>query len=506
MKNIVIVLCLLFAFKLQATEFEIKESAIKKPTSTTSPINLIHYDDDMMIYTKGTTQYFTARSVDYLDKNLKLIKSIPIPTKLTDRADHMFWTGEKLIVFWEKRVKNDRQLSIQTFDKNGISTPRKVLEQLENSYSVMLNDQETFIFSSENKKYHAIVQHNSWTKGFNLKKKNHNLFTLVLDEKGNILYQNTSRTVDIFPDLGVMELSNEGELMNFMFNEKGVKIAKFDVISKKSDTTELQINLPENIKETGGYVNTYFNLKDQTIDFFGRGYKEGDKGFSGEYFIRYDKKNNKLIHTKYYNYDQSFIDSYEKSKEVWSGNLVFNDGTFSLRMLQRDIYKRPNGGYYLIKEFYSTDVGIKTDNLTYYILDFLITAYDAEGNVEWTKRVPKSQEVFHSEFGFFNSFLDKDDLYLVYNESAKNLNKDLDDDFEKTNLVLGDIKPIIRKIDFNGNIETFDISEQLKSKFTFSPSFSKNFHSPYSGIATIAKKKARTPLTEYNLIRIQIKE
>ncbi len=493
------------ALNLSATEFEIKESKEIKPDKESVPIRLIHYDENLFIYTKGTAEYNTLKSVDFLDKDLKPIKSIPIDTKLTDRADYMLWTGERLVLFWEKRVKNHREISIQTIDRKGITSPRKVLDLLENSYSIMMKAHSVYKLSSENKKYHAIVLHNSWNRGLNSEKDRHYLFTIIFNNEGEIIYQKRINTEGQSPEFGMMEISNEGELMNFFLSQKELKVSKFNFITNQTDTTILPFALPVNIKKTGGVMKTYFDLENQTIDFFGRGYKDGEKGFSGEFFFRYDKKNNKIIDTKYYSYDKDFIEPYKKSKENLSGSLVFNDGTFSLKMVNRKLLKRPEGGYYLIKEFHSDDIGLKTNSVVDYILDFLITAYDADGKVEWVKRVPKSQAVFHTEFGFFNSFLDKDDLYLVYNESTTNMNKDLNDNFESTNLILGEIKPIIRKIDSKGNVETYDVSEHFKSKFTFSPLFSYNLNSPYNGIATIAKKKSRTPLTEYNLIRIRVK-
>lgn len=61
-------------------------------------------DESGLIYSKGTAAN-EVKSIDILNHEYRVVKNIKLPALPTNRVDYIIWTGEQLVVLWEKKSK-----------------------------------------------------------------------------------------------------------------------------------------------------------------------------------------------------------------------------------------------------------------------------------------------------------------------------------------------------------------------------------------------------------------
>ena len=136
--------------QVEAKDFNVKSSnSITIKDKDSYPIQLIHADSSFVIYTKGTESN-EIKSIEFLNNTLRSVNNIKLKTTPIDRVEYVIWTGDQLIILWEKKNKNDRALSYQIINKNGRTSAKTFLGNLENCFSNYLKEHQVEIIKSPN--------------------------------------------------------------------------------------------------------------------------------------------------------------------------------------------------------------------------------------------------------------------------------------------------------------------------------------------------------------------
>lgn len=528
MKKLLAITCLLTISSLQAVEFEVKESKEIKPDKISIPVELVDTDDNITVYSKGT-ELNSVRGVVLLDKNLNTSKIIELPTKLTDRVNYIIWTGEQVIVLWEKKVKFDMELSYQTFDKTGkMTTPRTTLESFKNKFTPAAVNFNVEVIQSPDKEFSGYAINYSFVKSMKDSKGYNDEVLIVFNKKGKKLYSKKRETGYNSDTEGYYFLNNNGEIIKLISQSKqnAIKVITINIENGQLSDEKIPVNFPES-----SYPLNYkicYHKADNTYNYIATT-SNGKKGFNGELTIKLDINRKSQISSSHVLYTDDFLQEFSNSTTYRSDKVLLNDNSLNRYFkLRKPIYKK-DGGYYFIKEYYQKTItqfhhkrenAFNSNNIvmtdspldfstqtkeTSNILDFIVTNVDKDGKILWIKRIPKSQMTLRMEYGFFDAFVHNDDLYLAYNEGEKNIDKPFKENFGKVNLVMGIVRPIVRKIDNNGNITTFDLSEQLGKKNVFAPFFSLNYVYDADYFITYVKNKANSATSPGKFIRLSVK-
>jgi hypothetical protein len=148
----------------------------------------------------------------------------------------------------------------------------------------------------------------------------------------------------------------------------------------------------------------------------------------GCFFMKVDRNSKEIIVNKVTEFSQDFKDKFVKTK-YW----YFGENEKGLK----DIFKKlmitnvDNGGQIIIAEV-NTHAIYHYNNISgenFYSGDALLLNLSAEGNLIWSKKIPKTQKwganftepIGGEKFFYLMPLVDKNNLYLIYNEYIKNL-------------------------------------------------------------------------------------
>ena len=200
-----------------------------------------------------------------------------------------------------------------------------------------------------------------------------------------------------------------------------------------NDVTEYPIVIP------GKFItDMQLTINETTGDIVCGGFysDEGTFSIKGSYFLTVDKNSKNIKKESYNEFGIDFITqnmTEHKAKKVKKKA----DKGKNIEMYQYDLHelvKKDDGGAVLIGEQYYVKVvtttytdsqGHMRTTTTYYYFynDIIVIDISPEGDILWTKKIPKKQ-ITANDGGYFSSYalaVVNDKLYFIFNDNPKNL-------------------------------------------------------------------------------------
>ena len=218
------------------------------------------------------------------------------------------------------------------------------------------------------------------------------------------------------------------------------------------------------------------------------------EGIKGTYFIKIDRVEEEVVEKTLEPFNKELTAQILTEKQAAKGKLVTN------HFVPRKIILREDGGMVLIAEYYTV---IRREDsrgrvtITYTHGPLIVANLNGEGKIDWVRSIPKMQVYVKAQamaglsfggisftfsvdwFGFnpnkhlavYHSFLtgiSEEDLYLVYNDHAKNIELE---HFRDTKMLNGYAKavPISIKIDGNGKMTKEILRDKDRSEVVLRP-------------------------------------
>ncbi len=526
MSKILLIIFSLIPLHVFATDFDIKTGSPSKiKYQNTFPINLIHADDNHIIFNKGNESGLT-KEIEIFNKDFRSLKKIALKTKSNDRADYFLWTGEQLIVLWEKKIKNNRSLAFQLIGINGRTSSKSNLGVLEKCFSPYLRDHQVSTISSPDQEYFAFIIKDVYAKSYSGKNADYNEFIAVFDKKGKLLEKQKNVLNEFSKTDGFYFLTNNGELIKLTSNssKNELLVTKKNLLEKKNENFKISLDLPKPVKPIT--YSIIFNNSSNTFDYIATT-KSHDSiiGQNGLFVAKFDLNDQIEKSNWYYPFSDTLLIQYKKASNFSEGNTLFKDLSLSNDFKIRKIVPKNEGGFYIIQEYYNSfkpdflrdqlkkeyttqnENRFNTDyrlNTSYNTLDLIVTNVSKTGKIEWVKRVAKNQQGLGYQYGSFDAFSSNDDLYILYNKekTEKSFVKTMDRD----HVLVNNIVPLGRKLTSGGEASFFDLSRKLEDKMIFYPLFSTSSNtSSVDFISFIQQNTSATPC-DGKLIRIRVKE
>lgn len=145
----------------------------------------------------------------------------------------------------------------------------------------------------------------------------------------------------------------------------------------------------------------------------------------GTFYMQIDKATKKVETEGTMDFSADFLEQFMSAGKAAKKKELYN---YNLRYL----IQRMDGGATLIAEQYyeyevcNTDpkTGATTCTYYYYYNDIIVVNIQADGKIEWARKIPKLQ-VSHNDGGYYLSFalhVTADQMYFMFNDNPKNLN------------------------------------------------------------------------------------
>ena len=525
MSKLLFIILSLLTFHVKAKDFNIKNSnVITIKDKDSYPIQLIHADDEFVIYTLGT-EFNEVKSIEILNKSLRKVNSINLPTSTFDRVDHVIWTGEQLLVLWENQKKNDRVISYQLIHRNGRTSAKSFLVTLENCFSNFSKEHLVDVLKSPDNEYFGFIVNDIYSKKYSGKDANYLEFIAIFDKEGKLL-DKQKNSFNTFQQLdGFHFLTNDAQYLKFksLASKNQLILMKKDLIEKEKEVVTMYLKMPDTIQPVS-YRIEYNPIQDNYSYLSTTKDKKDLKGINGTYISTFNLSQDSAIGQWYTPYPNELLDASQQSFKISEGNILLKDFSLSTDFKIRKVVFKEDGGYYIIQEYYKRytppflkedlnhEYSAKTDNLfnTDYKFntsidpqDFIITNVNSEGEILWTKYLPKSQNALGHQFGSFDAFTKAKDLYLIYNvaKSQKSFAKYLD----SNHVAVQKLVPLCKKIDNEGNITTNNLINTVYRKMVFFPIFSIYNPAISGSIYTITQEKS-DDINQYMMIRMNAEE
>jgi hypothetical protein len=164
---------------------------------------------------------------------------------------------------------------------------------------------------------------------------------------------------------------------------------------------------------------------------------KGTNSVHGVFFLRLDRRTKAIVHSNFKEFERDFITAYMTEKEEKKVTRQADKKGEELEMYNyelRDIVRRDDGGAVIVGEqyrMYTTTSCMTTQNggqtcttiYNYVYNDIIVVNVEPQGTVEWAARVPKRQHTTNDR-GYYSSFalaVNKDKIFLMFNDSGKNL-------------------------------------------------------------------------------------
>lgn len=196
----------------------------------------------------------------------------------------------------------------------------------------------------------------------------------------------------------------------------------------------------------------------------------GNKGaFSvrGAFFLRLDRATKKIVHESYKPFSDDFITSYMTEKEEDKAKKKADKKGEELELPEFDLHEiilRDDGGavliaeqYYLrvVQSTYTDSQGHTSTRTTYHYFynDVLVVNMGPDGNIDWAVKVPKRQHsVNTSIYSSIATAVKGERLYMVFNDSGKNLFLKPGDKVEQFGAPGKDALVVLVTVDRDGNV------------------------------------------------------
>ena len=164
--------------------------------------------------------------------------------------------------------------------------------------------------------------------------------------------------------------------------------------------------------------------------------KKGTYGIKGTFFIKYDMTDFSVLDKSHNEFEADFIvqnlSNWAKSKAKKKASKGKEPELYNYDL--DNIILREDGGAVLIGEQYKVKTithttttangGTTTSTTTqYYYNDIIVVSLSPEGEIDWTKKIAKTQSS-SNDGGFYSSYalaIVNDKLYFVFNDNVRNL-------------------------------------------------------------------------------------
>jgi hypothetical protein len=153
-------------------------------------------------------------------------------------------------------------------------------------------------------------------------------------------------------------------------------------------------------------------------------YTDINSRIAGTFFLKINKQTQQVVSRSVKDFDKSFLTEFMPEKSVAKGRELAG-------YLLDYFYVTPDGGAILAGEQYYTNTicnydwrtGIQNCNDYYYYNDILVVNINPNGNINWTKKVPKAQQSVNDN-GFFLSYVlipSANGFEFIFNDHIKNV-------------------------------------------------------------------------------------
>jgi hypothetical protein len=156
--------------------------------------------------------------------------------------------------------------------------------------------------------------------------------------------------------------------------------------------------------------------------FYSNNAKSADD-MAGTFYIRIDGKTGNIGSKGVKDFDKDFLALFMSDKKIDKGRELY-------KYKLNDVIIRPDQGVILIAEqtyedvicFFDNRTGLQTCNTHYHYNDIIVISINPDGNVAWTRKIPKQQETINDD-GLFSSYLlyqRNQTLYMLFNDDIRN--------------------------------------------------------------------------------------
>ncbi|MCO5232060.1 MAG: hypothetical protein M9958_12990 [Chitinophagales bacterium] len=498
---------------LSAQNFSIQHSStIEVKNKDAYPIRLIASDEENIVVSKGTTSLL-SKEIEIFSKSLKSSQIIKLKTKEDERADNAIWTGKNLIVLWEKKIKNDKSFSFQLISKNGRSSNKSNIGNIEDGFSNNLKDHHVEVIKSPDNEYFAFIIKDIITK----KVTSYTEVIAIFNKDGKLIEKQKNKYSDFSTFDGFHFISSDSQYIKISKNKNQLQIHQKNFIEKNQSKFSIPLEFPKNII-TDSYTIEY-NPQLSIFSFFSLTKNDANiLGYNGEIFIQFDIKEQQQKSLWIQDYSSEFLDEFRKSDSISGGYILNKDFSLNTQFKIRKSLINQDGSYFLIREYYPTISPLKKDeqyatksqelidingqiNAPYNMLDLIVSKISNQGAIEWVKRLPKSQYGLGFQYGSFDAFINsKHELVILYNIelNAKSFIKKIENNYINNY----NISPLAKTITSDGEVSTYHLSKWIGNDLTLFPISSINIAPSQENLFTISQEKSKSKPTRWKLTKI----
>lgn len=381
------------------------------------------------------------------------------------------------------------QLKYMRVDKNGVLSDPKLLQVAQAGKRKSGGLTHRF---SKNLELFAVLQSYPYVEG-----ESEQYTMAVYDWNYNLKWEATHILPYTFAEFGVkeFEVTNAGEVILLgTFKEsgsKGVTLFRFT----KDDMKELVIDA-----EVESFVDAQLEpdiIPGQT-QFYSWMTKDEDYGYEGYVMLTIDNERFRVVNEEVRDFTEELMSTLTYEDREFGKKRPFVDFEF------KDVYEKPDGGFYVVAEKNYTRVTTVTSGnsesktYTYYDLDVVVMSVDNTGKVDFLALVPKFQKVEsgrndYSTTSYAGLVDSKNNLHLFFNDNEDNVNFKPGGD--KPELMKKPEKGVVMQytIDTNGEGSKSQVKENSKE---FIPEFRENL-SEGSTVLFLVQKGKRSDLQYY---------
>jgi len=319
---------------------------------------------------------------------------------------------------------------VQPMDKSGVLSNTKT--------SIILNDHFRYVFNMSNispdRKRLAYLLHRSDPA---LKDNaDDGIIITVIDENSEIVWQAPMTFKGIKSGMirfRNMVVRNNGDVflvckhydvtnpkMNDVVKVQGEDVPGYvyevySISNNGKDFKKIDLNIGGNFISG---VDVDVNTENDNIQIAGKFSTSKRFSTDGVFYQEIDKNNNpiKMTHAKF---SDEFIAKFKKSSGVTKTKADQADDALSSNFILRKLYGRPDGGAYIILEYYTKRLNVQSGSINDFIyeyFDIIVSSVAPDGVIDWNLRIPKQQE-YHTTYCGILHKMHENNLIIVYNEN-----------------------------------------------------------------------------------------
>lgn len=476
------------------------------------PIQLLHADSQQIIITKGNENWMT-KEIEFLNSDFKSIRKIKVASTKNERVDHIIWTGEQLILLWEKNVHNKRSLSYQLIGVNGRAASKVNLGVIPNGLSPYLRNHQVDIIHNPDYTLFAFVVKDIISKNYRGKNAEYADFIAVFDKSGKLLEKQQNK-YNTFQQLDAYHfISNDSLISKWVSNwdKNTFQVTQKHLTDKSKQTTQVTVDLPPRTKVISYHLE--YNSTTHTMDIMGQTRSHDTIiGMNGIFFNKYTLESLQKNGQWLYPLDSIFVADFTKSSKFKDGIILYKDNSLSNDFNLRKLVPTSDGGWYLIQEYYpkylpdfiKNDIEIAVSstfknqfnvdykyNTPLNMSDLIVSYIQKDGTITWSKRIPKPQEGLSHQWGSFEAFILNNDVYILYNIEVRG--KSFVKNLDNQHVVIGNINPIVWKVNTEGQSLKVKSHQNVDKDFVFFPQFSNSISQLKKGYIFLQKNSVEFP-------------